>query len=114
MFYTEAKGISWSRTGHGRGKRAEQTLIGCFVLEHISTGKIVVGTSRSVSRDVDGLLKELSDVKAASKSNKPFAKLCALDADIKIYEYTAKNLSEARRIEKEVRETVTPRYLLLN
>lgn len=103
--------MTWSHTTHGRGKRNDDVQIGCYVVEHIPTGKFIVGSSKTVSQEVDGLIEALW---GGTHQSKAFNKLCSLDPDLKLYEYPTKTLKHAKDIEKAIRRTVLPVYLLLN
>lgn len=111
MYLTEARGASWSHTTWGRGKRAEEVGLGCYVVEHIATGKFIVGVSNQVSKDVDKLIQLIDSGKY---SNKAMLELCARDPDLRLLEYPCMNLKQARQVEKAIRSTVVPKYLLLN
>jgi hypothetical protein len=111
MFNTEAKVATWTFSPGGRGKRSEPVSVGCYVIEHVATGKLITGVSESVSNDVDLTLLAISD---QSLRNKKFVKLCVLDPDVRLYEYPTKTLRQAKQIEKEIRSSTTPHYLLLN
>lgn len=111
MFQAEGTCATWSHTSYGRGKRVEEVKVGCFVVEHIATGKFLVETSKTVSKDVD---KVIELIKKGELLNKAFLKLCQLDPDVKLYEYAAADLKAAKRIEADIRKTAYPKYLLLN
>lgn len=111
MFETTAKGSTWSRTSFGRGKRLEPVTTGCYVIEHICTGKLFTGVSASVSNDVDLHLLTIGD---GTTRLKKFVKLCVNDSDLKLYEYPTTSLKAAKKLEQEIRASVSPTYLLMN
>jgi hypothetical protein len=111
MFETEARGTTWTRTSSHKGKRAETVSVGCFVIEHIATGKVVTGSSSSMNLDID---KIITDIDSGKHSNKKFRKPCELDSDLKVYEYPCKTINAAKKLEKEIRRGVSPDYLLVN
>ncbi len=110
MFHTDARGSTWSHTIHGRGKRLDEVKTGCYLVEHIATGKLITGTSDQVSRDVDRIIQA---VHAGTYPCPALLKLCAHDPDLKLYEYPTGSLKEAKAIERQVRATLDPAYLLL-
>lgn len=111
MFETEARCATWTRTSTHRGKRAETVSVGCYVIEHIATGKIITGASTALNLDID---KIITDLGTGKYSNKKFRKPCELDSDLKMYEYPCKTLKQAKKLEKEIRASVVPTYLLVN
>lgn len=111
MFIQEAPGIAWSRTVHGRGFRPEPTKVGYYVIEHIATGKLVTGHSANVSGDLDKIFEHLV---AGTCSNKKLQAQYNSDMDLKIHEFRSTSIKAAKKSEVALRETVTPRYLLLN
>jgi hypothetical protein len=111
MFQVEAKAATWSHTTWGRGKRVVDVGVGCFMIEHIATGKYVIGVSQQVSRDVDTLIKSILEGRYA---NKTMVKLCTMDPDLRLLEFATANLRDARKLEKEIRATTEPQYLILN
>ncbi len=111
MFETTAEGFTWLRSPSGRSKRTTTVRTGCFVLEHEATGKIITFTSEEVSLDVDLTLLAISDENHRCKA---FVKLCKDDSVIRVYEYPTRTIKQAKLIEKEIRQSTTPNYLLLN
>lgn len=111
MFNTDVDGFHWLSSPSGRSKRTTVVKTGCYVLEHDATGKLLTGVSDHVSFDVDLILITLKD---ESCKNKAFVKLCQGDPAVRVYEYPAKNLKHAKLIEKGIRSTTIPTYLLLN
>jgi hypothetical protein len=111
MFETEARGTTWTRTTTGRGKRTEIINVGCYVIEHIATGKVITGNGMSINLEID---KIIGDLDSGKHSNKKFRKPCELDSDLKMYEYPCKTLKQAKKLETEIRLNVNPSYLLVN
>ena len=111
MFIPEAPGFAWSRTVHGRGFRPEETKVGYYVIEHLATGKLVTGISATVSNDLDKIFVALTN---GTFANKKLQAQYNSDVDLKIYEYRSTSLKAAKKSEAAIRETVSPRYLLLN
>lgn len=111
MFDTEAKCFTWSSTVHGRGSRSVLTTQGVYVIDHISTGRFIVGCSRTVSADVD---KQIEQLKAGRHSNKKLQAQYNWEPDIKLIEFPTKNAMEAKKLEAEIRSTNNTPYCLLN
>lgn len=111
MFATDVKGAAWSRTTTHRGKRVEQVTVGCYVMEHIATGKVITGSGMDISREID---KIIADLDSGKYSNKKFRKPCELDPDLRMYEYPCKTLKQAKKTEADIRRGVSPTYLLVN
>lgn len=104
-------GASWSITSHGRGHRVNEVKKGTYLIEHVATGRCIVGSSANVSKEVDGIVKQ---IKALKYPKKLFNSLFKLDQDIRIFEYPTKTLKLAKETEKHIRQTIYPKYLLLN
>jgi hypothetical protein len=111
MFEPEARCHTWSSTVHGRGKRSEVVTNGVYVVEHLSTGKYIVGCSKTVSADVD---KHITALKAERHACKAFNKLCHLDSDLRLLEFPTKTAKESKILETRIRKTTVPQYLILN
>lgn len=105
------KTITWSSTVHGRGHRLEETKVGCFLIDHIATGRSIVMTDSNVSKKVDQMIDK---IKTGKSEFKLFNTLCKDDSDLKIYEFPTRTLKDAKQIEGQIRATIQPRYLLLN
>jgi hypothetical protein len=101
----------WSSTDAGRGKRPYEVKVGCYVIEHIATGNLFTGHSKAVSKDIDKQIKQLH---AGKHPNHKLTSIFKLDHDLKLYEYPTKSLTKAKALEKEIRESVKPKYLLRN
>lgn len=111
MYEVDAKCASWSHTLAGRGKRKAMVRVGCYVVEHMSTGKFIVACSKNVAEEVDITIQKLLE---GTTKNRAFNRLCQTCPDLTLYEYDTKTLTEARKIEAVIRKTVMPKYLLLN
>lgn len=110
MYVTDAKCYSWSRTTAGRGKRTVSVTTGCYLVEHISTGKYLSGVSNNVSADVDRLITSIDSKKSPSKA---MHGLCNLDSDIRLIEFPTKSLKIAKQVLEGIRNTTEPQYLIL-
>lgn len=102
---------TWSYTSAGRGKRSTSTRLGFFVIEHIATGKLVVGHSKHVSMEVD---KQISALLTGTHPCKAMCRQVAMDMDLKLYEYPAVGIGNAKDFVKAIKKSVYPEYLLLN
>ena len=98
----DIKGYTWSRTTAGRGKRKETVTAGCWLLEHISTGKFIIGSSPQVSQEI------------GKHPNKKLSKLVNMDPDLMAIEIPMASQPKAKKLEREIRVNVNPEYLLLN
>ena len=107
----DIKGYTWSRTTAGRGKRKETVTAGCWLLEHISTGKFIIGSSPQVSQEIDRHIALLNDGK---HPNKKLLKLVNMDPDLMAIEIPMASQPKAKKLEREIRVNVNPEYLLLN
>lgn len=102
---------TWSYTSAGRGKRNIPTRVGFFVIEHIATGKLVVGHSRQVSEEVD---KQIQALQTGKHICKAMCKQVEMDMDLRLYEYPAVSIASAKDRVKAIKKSVYPEYLLLN
>jgi len=111
MFTTPHEPITtWSKTTHGRGKRLFPTNVGFYVIEHISTGKLLVGVSKQVSRDVDiGIEQLLKGIYPSAAFNK----LVSLCPDLRLHEYSTGSIAEAKKSVEALIKTITPTYLFI-
>ena len=109
MFNVEFSGYSWSKTTSGRGKRVSEVKSGLWIVEHISTGKFIIGSCGNVSKEVD---KQIELLIAGKHPNKKLTKLFEIDPDLKLYEVPMDG--KAKVLEREIRANTTPQYLLLN
>lgn len=111
MFKTEAKSYSWSSTVHGRGARSVLVTQGTYVIDHISSGWFIVGTSRTVSADVD---KQIALLKAGRHPNRKLQQQYAWEPDVKLIEFPLDTAKQSKKVEAEIRSTNDTDYCLLN
>lgn len=111
MYHVDDKAYTWSHTVHGRGKRTTPVGQGVFVIDHIGTGKIIIGQSRTVSNDVD---RHIELLKAGNHPNKKMVKLVSMCEDLRLIEYPVKNAKEGKALEARIRASNDTPYLLLN
>lgn len=103
--------VTWSSTEHGRGHRLQEVLLGGFLIDHIATGRSIVGFSKNVSKDVD---IHIQKIKTGKHEIKFLNSLCKDDSDLKIYEFPTNTLKAAKEIESTIISTMHPKYLLIN
>jgi hypothetical protein len=108
---TQKPNCTWSHTSWGRGKRTVETGQGYYVIEHIATGKCIVGNSTNVTKDVDA---QIAALMAGTHPNKPLQKLVSMDMDLKLIEYEAMSAKVAKDRVREIKRSMIPSYLLLN
>ncbi|AAL83173.1 endonuclease [Pseudomonas phage vB_Pae10145-KEN51] len=111
MFIVDDKCYSWSSTSHGRGKRSEIVGAGVYVIEHIATGKYLVGLSKTVSNEVD---KHIAALRNNSHQNKAMLGLVHRDMDLRLLEYPISKVSDQKALIAKIRATTEPKYLMLN
>lgn len=87
------------------------TKLGVYVIEHIATGKILVGQSKTVSQDVDMQIQQLM---AGRHPNRLMNIQVSMDFDLKLHEYTALSATNAKDMVRQIKASVEPKYLLLN
>lgn len=117
-FITSVLGNTWTHSTSGKGGRRELVKKGVWVIDHRPTGRFIIGSSNDVSSEVDQQLKLLA------KGKHPIRLLQALyqkpDDDrgnpppMVITEYPLSSLNQIRQTLKEIRETNTTPYCLLN
>ena len=103
--------VKWLHSSSGRSKRSETVDQGCYVLEHVATGRFFLGQSETVSRDVD---KQLSQLPLGKHSSKLLNGLYSKDSDIRIYEYPIKAKRERTKLLIALRDDANPTYLCIN
>jgi len=87
------------------------TETGFYVIEHLLTGKVLVGYSKTVSVDVDQQIKALMGER---HPNKPLNLLFERDAELLLLEYPAHSVNAAKDAARKIKRSVSPTYLLLN
>lgn len=102
--------VKWLHSTSGRSKRSEIVEHGCFVLEHVATGRFYCNNSATVSKTVDKHLGQLSMGKhPCSLLNVLYAK----DSEIRVYEYPLDDEQDRKTLLKELKKEATPSYLYL-
>jgi hypothetical protein len=103
--------VKWLHSASGRSKRTSITKVGCFVLEHVATGRFWIDTSKEVSKEVDAQLKLISAEKHPCKL---LNGLCSKDGDVRVYEYPVKSDAKCAALVKQLKDAATNDYLCLN
>ncbi|MND13154.1 hypothetical protein D3C81_23840 [compost metagenome] len=103
--------VKWLHSSSGRSKRSDNTNQGCYMLEHVATGRFYLGQSETVSSDVD---KQLALLSIGKHPCKLLNKLYEKDAEIRLFEYPIKAKKARQALLKEIKETCETDYLCLN
>lgn len=103
--------VKWLHSSSGRSKRSDTTNQGCYMLEHVATGRFYLGQSENVSSEVD---KQLSLLAIGKHPCKLLNGLYAKDADIRLFEYPLKAKKARTALLKQIKETCETDYLCLN
>ena len=103
--------ISWLHSSSGRSKRSKITDQGCYVLEHVATGRFFLGQSECVSKEVDAQLAQLA---LGRHKSKLLNGLYAKDHDIRVFEYPRKSKKDRKAVLTQLRAEAYPEYLCIN
>uniref|UniRef100_A0AB39CCD4 Endonuclease n=1 Tax=Pseudomonas phage RVTF4 TaxID=3236931 RepID=A0AB39CCD4_9VIRU len=94
------------------GERSTLVTQGVYVIDHIPTGKFIIGQSRTVSAEVD---KHIALLKTGRHPNKILQRqYSGYNMDLRMIEIPASNSKEAKKIEAQIRASNTTDYCLLN
>lgn len=80
-------------------------------MEHVSTGKIVVGVSEQVTVEV---ATNLDNLYGETHQNKHLNEVCKRDPEVRVHVYPTKTVQQAEKLAKEIENSVEPKYLLLS
>lgn len=94
-----------------RNRPIPDTKVGCYVLEHVPTGQLYTGFTNDLTATTKRLVNELE---AGKFSHSKFQGTAHVECDILVYEYPTRTIAAAKRLEYELRESITPKYLLTN
>jgi hypothetical protein len=108
---TQNSAINWLHSSSGRSKRSKIIDQGCYVLEHVATGRFFLGQSDQVSTEVDAQLNQLS---LGRHKHKLLNGLYSKDQDIRCFEYPCKSKKERKALLTRLRDEACPEYLCLN
>ncbi len=112
MFFIDQKpNCTWSHTSFGRGKRTAETGVGAYVIEHVATGKCLVLHAKNVSQDVDANIQMLM---GGRHPNRLMNIQVNMDMDLKLHEYPAPSIANAKDMARKIKASIDPKYLLLN
>lgn len=103
--------VKWLHSSSGRSKRSDIVNQGCYMLEHVATGRFYLGQSETVSSEVD---KQLSLLAVGKHPCKLLNKIYERDSDIRLFEYPIKAKKARQALLKEIKETCETDYLCLN
>lgn len=126
-FETTARGNLWTHSlkmkdgqmvQGSKGGRRDVVRKGVYVIDHRPTGRFIIGSSSDVSKEVD---KQLTQLLKGSHPQKLMQRLYQMADDkqgnpppMVIIEYPLDNDRDIKRTLKEIRETNTTDYCLLN
>ena len=125
-FETTIHGNRWTHSPYGgtKGGRRETVKKGVWVIDHAPTGRFMIGSSNDVSKDVDRMLAQLEKGKFPNQlmqqlydkpDNGPKdPRNRTPRPPMAIIEYSIGNERDIKRTLKEIRETNTTDYCLLN
>lgn len=120
MYEVVDKAYSWLATYRtlksgevvpNRGARSTLVTQGVFIIDHLSTGKFIIGTSRTVSADID---KQMALLRAGKHPNVKLQRQYTHDQDLRLIEVPAADAKNAKQIEARIRSSNTTDYCLLN
>lgn len=100
----DPKCYTWTSRAPGKGERVNLVTQGVWVIDHDPTGLWIIGTSRTVSAEIDKQIKMLI---AGRHPNKRFQTMYSFESDIRMLEYPAANAAEAKRFEAILRSNNT-------
>ncbi|ABY63149.1 endonuclease [Pseudomonas phage 201phi2-1] len=117
-FETTFRGNQWTHSSSIKGGRREIVKKGVYVIDHRNTGKFIVGTSSDVSKEVDKhmtlLAKGKSPIKQLQQQYIEEAQRENRQPVFVVIEYALNSDKDIKRTLKEIRETNTTPYCLLN
>lgn len=96
-----------------RPKSAPVTRHAAYCIDHVSTGKRILGYSTQADKEVD---KQLESLAAGKHRSRKLQRLFDHDDEVIVYLYPTNSLKEAKKISTEQREAIPDHYsyLLLN
>ena len=95
----------------GKAKQNPDVKTGVYVLEHRPTGKLYVGVDSHVTM---ATTKAVTRLEKGNFNNRAFQGSASVECDILIYEYPTSTLAAAKRLERDILESISPNYLLTN
>lgn len=110
MFETKLPHHTWTSSERRRGRRLHEVHKGCYVIEHVATGRFITGTSSRVSKDVD---REIDRLRAGKHWSKLFNKVYEMDDECLIYEIPIDSQRQIKVELNTIERTASPPYLLI-
>lgn len=111
MFQTDAPGFSWTKMPDKPARARMMVKVGVYVIEHVATGKLLIASSHEVSQHVDTHLIIFQHNRHPSKRAQA---LYNSDAELKVYEYPTRGLKAAQALERDIRDSVSHDYLIMD
>lgn len=117
-YETTHKGNLWTHSSSVKGGRRELVKKGVYVIDHKATGRFIVGTAVDVSKEVDRLMGQLANGKFPIKHlQRQYTDELQRENRQPVFlitEYPLKSDKDIKKTLKEIRETNTAPYCLLN
>lgn len=117
-FETTHKGNQWTHSSSIKGGRREIVKKGVWVIDHRNTGRFIMGSSADVSKEVDKqmalLAKGKFPIKHLQRQYNEEQQREGRQPTFVIIEYPLKSDKDIKKTLKEIRETNTAPYCLLN
>lgn len=107
---TTLQGKLWTHQPQGRGARSIETKKGVYVIDHKPTGRFIVGSSDSVSREVDN---QLGILQTGKHGTKLLHELYGKEPYLMITEIPIGSDKDIKKTINEIRESNTTDYCLL-
>lgn len=120
MYLVEDKSHSWVLTyrtlksgevKQNSGARSTLVTQGVWIIDNISNGWFIMGSSRTVSADID---RQLAQLQAGRHPNGKFQFQYNREPDLRFIEVPADSAKHAKQIEARIRASNTTAYCLLN
>lgn len=94
-----------------KAKQNPEVKTGVYVLEHLPTGKLYVGVDSHVTA---ATIEAVARLEKGTFHNRAFQGSASVECDILIYEYPTSTLAAAKRLERDILESISPNYLRTN
>lgn len=109
MFSKKHPCTSWTFKYKGRGVKPDPVKAGCFVIEHVATGRVIVNASTTASESADSQIEMFI---RKEHPDRRFQRQFDGDEELLITLFPCSGIREARRVALEVVSSVYPPYLL--
>lgn len=113
MFLVQTESFRHTFNPLTKGKlkgRQQKVNVGYFVIEHVATGKLIIGSGRFVSETIDTITADLMGGKFQCKA---FCKLVESDCELSITEAPILVLKDARKHLAKLKDSIDPTFLLM-